>query len=127
MIIGIGTDIIHSSRISKAIYKFGDTFGKKILDDTEYLQYQSLIGFKKAQYLTNCFAAKEATAKSLGTGFRNGVRFKDIVLHQDAMGCPYITLLRQAERIFSQLGALKIDLTISHEKDLTIAFVILSN
>lgn len=127
MIIGIGTDIINSSRISKIICKYGDAFGKKILDDAEYFQYQELGMLKKAQYLTNCFGAKEATAKSFGTGFRNGVRFKDIVLYYDSMGCPHLKLLGKASEVFLELGASRIDLSISHEKGLTIAFVIISN
>lgn len=126
MVIGIGTDIVDYSRISRLNYKFGIKFAKKILSESEYLFFQNLAKKKQVQYLANCFAAKESTAKALGTGFSNGVRIVDIKLSYDYLGCPIITLVNRAAIIFSKKGASQINISISHEKKLTIAFVIIS-
>ena len=68
MIIGIGTDIVQDSRIFKIERKFGVNFRRKILNGLEHKRYHELTEFRKLQYLTSCFAAKEAAVKSLGNG-----------------------------------------------------------
>ena len=127
MIIGIGTDIVQSSRILKIEQKFGDKFRRKILNEIEYQRYHELTKLRKQQYLTSCFATKEAAAKSLGTGFRNGITIKDFVLYHDVSGCPKVKFLNKANLLFIKLGAVQVDISLSHDRGLTIAFVIISN
>ena len=126
MIIGIGTDIVQDSRIFKTEQRFGVNFRRKILNELEHKRYYELTKIRKQQFLTSCFAAKEAAAKSLGTGFRNGITFKDIVLYHDKFGCPKVKFLNKAGSLFIKLGALQADISLSHDKDITIAFVIIS-
>ncbi len=126
MIIGIGTDVIHNSRILKIDQKFGSTFRERFLNEMEQERYHEVSASRQLQFLTSCFAAKEAAAKSLGTGFRNGIKFKDIVLYHDALGGPKVKFLNKANSLFIEIGALHADITISHDLGLTIAFVVLS-
>lgn len=126
MIVGIGTDIIHNSRILKIEKKFGSVFRRKFLNEVEQERYHELSAFRQRQFLISCFAAKEAGAKSLGTGFRNGIKFQDIVLYHDTIGSPKVKFLNKANSTFIELGALHADITLSHDLDLTIAFVVLS-
>ena len=100
--------------------------GKKFLNEIEQERYHKLSAFRQQQFLTSCFAVKEAAAKSLGTGFRNGIKFQDIVLYHDTVGSPKVKFLNKASSTFIELGALYADVTLSHDRGLTIAFVVLS-
>lgn len=127
MIIGIGTDIVSSSRILKIDQKFGKKFRQKILNEIEHTRYDELTESRKQQYLTSCFAAKEAAAKSLGTGFCNGITFRDIILYHNLLGCPKVKFLNKASSVFRELGAFQVDISLSHDRGLTIAFVVISS
>ncbi len=123
-ILGIGVDIIQNKRIrilinNKAFIKktFGINeikFSKKTLDKTNY--------FAKR------FAAKESFAKSLGTGFRNNLNFKDIEILNNKIGKPYYYKSKKIDKIISKKFKIKkynLFLSISDEKDYSIAFTIL--
>ena len=74
--IGIGSDILDIRRIEKTLLRFGDRFKKRIFTKSEIAKCE------KRKLSTECFAkrfaAKEAAAKALGTGFRKGVYWKDL-------------------------------------------------
>ena len=87
-IIGIGVDIIDNLRIKKSIKN--KIFLKKIFTKKEILLSKKIID--KSSYFAKRFAAKEAFSKSLGTGFRNGLSFKDISITNDNLGKPSFSL-----------------------------------
>lgn len=93
MIIGIGSDIINVDRIRAVIKRHGDRFIHRVFADDEIQKAQSraATGQDIATYAKR-FAAKEACAKALGTGFTHGVFFKDMVLTNDDHGKPTIEL-----------------------------------
>ena len=84
-ILGIGVDIIENKRIKNSIknHKFKD----RIYSPKELKQ--SILSKDKVRYFSKRFAAKEAFAKALGTGFRNNLNFKDIEIINDKLGKPY--------------------------------------
>ena len=88
MIFGIGTDVVEVSRIHDSIKKFGDTFARRILSDSEFESY--LKSSTQSRFLAKRFAAKEAFAKALGTGFRSPVRFQNIIVSHDDLGKPIL-------------------------------------
>jgi len=88
MIFGIGTDVVEVSRIHDSIEKFGDTFARRILSDSEFESY--LKSSTQSRFLAKRFAAKEAFAKALGTGFRSPVRFQNIIVGHDDLGKPIL-------------------------------------
>ncbi len=86
MILGLGTDIVSVERISKVLQHNEGAFIDRICssDEKKYLQDCSDITAK----LAKLWAAKEAAVKALGTGFIEGISFKDIELHHNRQGRP---------------------------------------
>ena len=84
-VLGIGVDIIENKRIKSSIKN--SKFINRIYSTKELKQ--SSLSRDKTIYFSKRFAAKEAFAKALGTGFRNNLNFKDIEIINDKMGKPY--------------------------------------
>ena len=125
MVVGLGIDIIQNNRIETIIQKWGDKFLKKIFTDNE-LKLINKHQEKIQRYASN-FAAKEAAVKALGTGFRNGIRFRNIELKRDSFGKPFIELAGSTKTFADNRGVNKIHTTISHEKEYSVAVVIFEN
>ena len=123
-ILGIGVDIIQNKRIKSSIKNklfVSRTFGNKEI-------YFSKNTSDKTNYFAKRFAAKEALAKSIGTGFRNNLNFKDIQILNDKIGKPYYQKSRKIDKIINKKFKVKtydLFLSISDEKDYSIAFTIL--
>ncbi|MBU3142547.1 holo-ACP synthase [Clostridium sp. CF012] len=121
MIIGVGTDIVEIRRIKNAMVA-NNRFLEKIFTTTEleYLESRNL----RPEYVAGRFAAKEAVAKALGTGFR-GFDFKDIEIDRTTLGKPIVILKGKAKLIAKKEGQYNIHLSISHGEDCAIAYAIL--
>ena len=123
-ILGIGVDIIQNKRIKSSIKNklfVSRTFGNKEI-------YFSKNISDKTNYFAKRFAAKEALAKSIGTGFRNDLNFKDIQILNDKIGKPYYQKSKKIDKIINKKFKVKVYdlfLSISDEKDYSIAFTIL--
>ena len=120
-IVGIGVDIINNKRIKQSIKnnKFiHRTFSKK-----EILNSKKILN--KINYLSKRFAAKEALAKALGTGFRDGLNLKDIEIVNDKNGKPYYLMTRKLKDLIKKNKKIKnfnLFLSIADEKEYSIAF-----
>ena len=123
-ILGIGVDIIQNRRIKSLIKNklfVSRTFGNKEI-------FFSKNTSDKTNYFAKRFAAKEALAKSIGTGFRNNLNFKDIQILNDKIGKPYYSLSNKTHKILNKIFRARnynLFLSISDEKDYSIAFTIL--
>lgn len=84
----LGVDIIEIDRIEKIIQEFGDVFLKKVFSEEEIKYCKSKA--KPSQHFAARFAAKEAVAKALGTGFKNNLMLRDIEVRNDINGKPYV-------------------------------------
>jgi holo-[acyl-carrier protein] synthase len=123
MIFGIGTDIVEVARIDASITQFGDDFAKRILADSEMQSYlQSQI---KSRFLAKRFAAKEAFSKALGTGLRAPATFQNIAVSHDELGKPILLLAPELQRFLNSKNITKTHITISDEKNLAAAFVVI--
>lgn len=126
MILGIGVDLLDINRIEKLYIKFGDNLAKHILSEHEMNRYKD--EKNKILYLAKRFCIKEAFSKALGLGMGRGVNFSDITTKNDKLGKPLIELneksLKFIEKHFDQ--KIKIDLSLSDEKQLVNAFVVIS-
>jgi holo-[acyl-carrier protein] synthase len=123
MIFGIGTDIVEVSRIEESLDRFGETFAQRILTESEWLDFeQSQI---KARFLAKRFAAKEAFAKALGIGLRMPATFGNIGVAHDDLGKPVLNLATELQVHLEQRGIHACHLSISDEKALAVAFVVL--
>lgn len=123
MIYGIGTDIVEVKRIREALRRHGISLAKKILTSQELLTYQTIKG--KENFLAKRFAAKEAFAKALGTGMRSPVNFKSIEVTHDSLGKPKIKTVPELTLLVKSHNIKFCHLSISDEKNLAAAFVIL--
>ena len=123
-ILGIGVDIIDNSRITKSIKN--NLFIKRIFSNSE-ISIAKKIKDKK-NYYSKRFAAKEAFAKSVGTGFRNNLNFKDISIVNNKMGKPSFIISEKIKKIIKKefkVSSFNFFLSISDEKKYSIAYVIL--
>ena len=122
--LGIGIDIINNKRIRALINNksFIDrTYGKSEIKLSKKIT-------NKTNYFAKRFAAKESLAKSLGTGFRNNLNFKDIEILNDKKGKPYYFKTKKINNIINKKFKVKnynLFLSISDEKNYSIAFTIL--
>ncbi len=123
MIVGIGTDIVRVARLEAGLARFGTRYAERILDAVELGEFAA--SARKAHFLAKRFAAKEAAAKALGTGFRGAFGLRDIRVAHDALGCPRLLLTAGAQTRAAHLRATKAHLTLSDEADYAVAFVIL--
>ncbi len=123
MIYGIGTDIVEVARIEASLKQFGDDFAKRILAESEFASYlQSQI---KPRFLAKRFAAKEAFSKALGTGLRAPCTFQNIAVGHDDLGKPILILATELLNFLAEKNIKNSHLSISDEKNLAAAFVVL--
>ena len=125
-IVGIGVDIIENKRIKNSLKNL--KFKKRIYSTKELVQSSS--SKNKVGYFSKRFAAKEAFAKALGTGFRGNLNFKDIEIVNDKMGKPYYLKSKKISKIIHKNFNIKkynCFLSISDEKDYSTAFTIIQS
>ena len=124
-IFGVGTDIIQIERVKRSFVNHGDKFVSRILADVEIKQLQQKKSeASKVAFLAKRFAAKEAISKALGTGMRQGVDFKQLVIVADELGKPIVALHEKAKEWANQNAITKIHVSISDEKDAAVAFAV---
>ena len=124
-IIGNGVDIIKNSRINNSLKIKG--FLKRIFTEKEIQQGKKLKN--KINFYAKRFAAKEAFVKSIGTGFRDNINFNDIEIYNNKKGSPKIKISQKIKDILKKKFKIKnydIHLSLSDEKNHSIAFVILN-
>lgn len=120
--LGLGIDLIYTPRIKKLLETYKERFLKKFFNQEE-IDY-ALKKTKVWEALAASFAIKEAFYKAIG-GY-SPFSFKDIsLIRHSSNGKPYLKLYGKAEEIFQKKGGKKIDLSISHDFQYTIAVVIL--
>jgi holo-[acyl-carrier protein] synthase len=125
MIVGSGIDLVEIGRIRHSMDRYGSRFLDRIYTGAE--QAYCLSKRKAAESFAARFAAKEAGAKALGTGIRNGVSWLEIEVVREASGRPTIQFHRRAAQIAAGLGVSHAALSITHTSDLAIASVVLED
>ena len=123
-ILGIGVDIIQNKRLKNLI--FNKTFLSRTFSKNEIKISKNISS--KTNYFSKRFAAKEAFAKSIGTGFRDNLNFKDIEILNDKKGKPFYFKSKKIDTIIKKKFKIKnynLFLSISDEKDYSIAFTII--
>lgn len=125
MIKGIGTDLVEIARIERGLTRWGEKFAKRILASDELIEFRG----KKtpANFLAKRFAVKEAAAKALGTGMRQGVHFRQISVRHHESGAPILVFSDTAQTVADQLGVKDCHVSITDERRYALAFVVLSS
>ena len=128
MILGIGNDIIDIRRVEKSIERFGERFLGRVFTDVE--RAKSDRRAQRAASYAKRFAAKEACAKALGTGFNAGVFWRDMGVVNLPSGKPTLKLtggaLKRLQAITPPGMVVQIDLTITDDFPQAQAIVIIS-
>jgi len=120
---GIGVDIIDNERVERLVQLFPERFPRRILTPSEWSLYRQAP--TPSQFLAKRFAAKEAFVKALGIGMRQGLSFQDITIHRSPLGKPTMECHGVAKQLIVQNKITTIHLSLSDEKQFSIAFVVL--
>jgi holo-[acyl-carrier protein] synthase len=121
---GVGVDLISIRRVRRIYAQFPERFVRRILSIAEQQEFNTVSVKRKIYFIAKRFAAKEAVVKALGTGFRGGIRFSDIVIEHAHQGQPQVLLLGQARQVAQQVGVKHFFLSISDERRYCIAYVL---
>ena len=124
--IGIGVDIIDNARIKNSIKN--KNFLRRIYGSQELLKSKKILN--KTNYFAKRFAAKESLSKAIGTGFKDGLNFKDVQILNDKIGKPYYLLDKKLKNFIKKKKKLKdfiLFLSISDEKNYSVAFTIIQS
>jgi holo-[acyl-carrier protein] synthase len=128
MIIGIGTDLCDFRRIERSLERFGNRFIERLFGDIEQKKANRRVS-PAASYAQG-FASKEACAKALGTGFRQGVFWRDMVVANHPSGQPYMILTGGAKAKLDSLVpdgmTPRVDISQTDEYPMAQAVVIIS-
>ena len=116
-----GVDLIEIERVKRAIEQHGGRFLQRVYTVTERQDCQ-----QRVESLAARFAAKEAVAKALGTGiWRHGVEWTDIEIVRDPTSdAPQLLLHNAAAAHAQQLGLTEWSVSLSHDRERAIAFVV---
>ena len=122
--VGIGVDIVDNKRFKNLIKD--KKFINRIYSKKEISASKKKLN--KINFFSNRFAAKESFAKALGTGFRNKLNFKDIEIVNDNLGKPFYLINNKIKQIIKKnkkIANFELFLSISDEKDYSVAFTII--
>ena len=129
MIIGVGTDLCDIRRIEKILETYGDRFIQRLFDESEQRSVERRPERRASGYAMR-FAAKEACAKALGTGFRKGVFWRDMIVANEPSGKPILRLqggaLERLRLLVPSGWTPAINISLTDEPPLSHAIVIIS-
>lgn len=121
-ILGIGTDIVECPRIAGMIERYGELFLQRVYTDREIRYCQSR---KQAiQHFAGRWAAKEAILKALGSGWRRGIAWTDIEVHNNTHGQPAVSLRAGARDVADKRKIGEIMVSISHCRTYATAYAL---
>jgi len=128
LIVGLGSDLCNIDRIARSLDRFGERFVRRVFTDVERARAEAR-PFTRAGTYAKRFAAKEAFAKAVGTGFRQGVFMKDIGVVNLPSGAPTLALAGGARERLDALvppgHAARIHLTMTDDHPFAMAVVMI--
>ena len=122
MVVGLGVDIVEVARMRKALENQPKMVERVFTEpEAEYCTARK----NQFQHFAGRFAAKEAALKALGTGWAEGIRWRDVEVSAEDSGQPHMHFHGRADEVFQSLGADRILVTITHARTYAVAVVIL--
>lgn len=119
MIVGLGLDVVEVARVAQALARHGERFLFRCFLPGELARPHD------PEHVAGVFAAKEAAFKALGTGWGQGLGWHDVVVERDAAGKPNLTFHGPAQMRAQILGAHRAHVSISHQRAVAVAVVVL--
>jgi len=123
-IAGIGIDIVSIARFEQILARHGDRFLARISRPEEV---RPVAATQRAQHVSGLFAAKEAVLKALGTGWDQGLAFRQIEVRREAGGRPSIRLHDAAAELATRLGVARVHVSITHDHGMAAAVAVLES
>lgn len=124
-LIGLGTDIVDVARIEKLLRDKRDEFLARVFSPEEITYCSGMA--RPAVHFAARFAAKEALMKAIGTGWAEGVGFKDIHVTNDPSGKPVLQALGETRKRLDGLGPFFLWLSLSHTREYAMAVVVIES
>lgn len=123
MIYGIGIDVVEPQRVARLLERYGERFAQRVLTERERPGFRKTVN--PVLFIANRFAAKEAFSKAMGTGFRFPVTLQCISIVADRRGKPGFEFHPRLQALVESEGITGHHVTISDEKSLACACVVL--
>lgn len=121
--LSVGVDVVELERLQRAIDRFGHRFLARI-----YTAEELIYARHRVPELAARFAAKEAVSKALGVGMRHlsaqGISWHEVEVLSDQRGKPVLRLSGRARELSEELGLYEWAVSLSHERDRALAFVV---
>ena len=126
MVLGVGTDLMETKRIEVSIDRYGERFLERVFT-AEEIAYCMRKKKNAAESFAARFAAKEAGAKALGTGISRGVTWKELEVRREAHGRPTLHLSGRAAELAGAMGVRRMQLSLTHSRELAMAVVVVED
>lgn len=124
-ILGIGVDIVETTRIEHSLERFGERFLQRVFTAGE-IEYCQLMKFP-ARHFGARFAAKEAVSKAFGTGIGKAMGWKDIDIHREGSGQPFVVLEGGAKKLAAHRNVCAVWVSLSHTDHHAMATVVIES
>lgn len=125
MIVGLGIDVVEVARLASALRRHGDHFVSRVFTEGERAACDPRAD--RVLALAARFAAKEACLKALGTGWAEGLGFRDVEVVREGNQPPRLVLHREAARRAEALGVIRSHVSLTHQPGLAAAVVVLES
>jgi len=125
VIVGLGIDVVEVARLADALRRHGDHFVERVFTDRERAACDPRAD--RVLALAARFAAKEACLKALGTGWAEGLGFRDVEVVREGNQPPRLVLHREAARRAEALGVIRSHVSLTHQPGLAAAVVVLES
>jgi holo-[acyl-carrier protein] synthase len=114
----VGVDLVEIRRVADLVECYGERFARRIFTERELADCEG-----RPESLAARWAAKEAAAKALGTGF-GPVDHQDVEVVPDEAGCPHVQVHGRAAELAARRGLTRWALSLAHDGGMAIAFVV---
>ena len=111
-VLGIGVDIVETQRIEHSLERFGERFLHRVFTAGE-IEYCRSMKYP-ARHFAARFAAKEAVSKAFGTGIGKSMGWKDIDVHREGSGQPFVVLEGGAKQLAAERSVSAVWISLSH-------------
>lgn len=124
-VLGIGVDLVENTRIQHSLDRFGERFLHRVFTQGEIDYCQSMK--YPARHFAARFAAKEAVSKAFGTGIGKAMGWKDIDVHREGTGQPFVVFAGGAKQLAAERQVVAAWISLSHTEHHAVATVVLES
>jgi len=124
-VLGVGVDIVETARIDHSLERFGERFLHRVFTTGE-IEYCQSMKFP-ARHFAARFAAKEAASKAFSTGIGKSMGWRDVDVHRQESGQPFVVLEGGAKAMAAARGVANVWISLSHTDRHAVATIVLES